>query len=220
MSWSSSIMDPCIGIGRRPCSAVVRIRKLKCVQMQIVERLGLVADRRTQEPAPERAQMLPSRVQVLVAMIGYASHVAQSKLCYHARNSRRHREEGSGKTGVQSGAVAGYEKGIPCQLDSGLAPKQARRAGRSAVPRRIALRAAPPLNVPELEVHEQKRTLTCPLARGSIQAQPQITVHPHHLRQRMPIALSGNVSHLLNKQLVEFMNELEARVDGLMRNRH
>jgi hypothetical protein len=157
---------------------------------------------------------------VLMAMIGYASHVAQSKLRYYARNVRRHREEGSGKSRVQSGAVAGYEKGIPRQLDSGLAPKQTNRAGRSAMPRGIPLRAAPPLNVLELEVDEQKRTLTCPLARGAIQAQPQITVHPHHLRQRVPVVLSGDVRHLLKKQLVELVNELEAGVNGLMRNRH
>lgn len=213
-------MDPCIGIGGRPCSVAVGIRKLKCVQMQIVERLAVVAHGRTQEPTPERAQMLPSRAQVLVAMIRYVSHMAQSKLRYHAGNSRRHSEKRCGKTRVQSGAVAGYEQGIPRQLDSRLAPKQAPRARRSAMPRRIALRATPPLNVPELEVHEQKRTPTCPLAREAIQPQPQITVHPHHLRQRVPIVVSGDVRHLLDKQLVELVNELEAGVDGLMRNRH
>lgn len=213
-------MDPSIGIGRRPRSAAVGIRKLKCVQMQIVERLAVVAARRTQEPAPERAQMLPSRAQVLMAMIGYAPHVAQSKLRYHAGNTLRHREQGSGEPGVLSGAVAGNEKGIPRQLDGRFAPKQARRAGRTAVPRRIALRAVPPCNVPELEVHEQKRTLTCPLACGAVQTHPKVLVHPHHLGQRMPIVFSGDVRHMLNKQLVELMNELKAGIDGLMRDRH
>lgn len=213
-------MDPCTGIGGRPCSAAVGIRNLKCVQMQIVERLAVVAARCTQKSAPERAQMLPPRAQVLMTMIGNASHVAQSKLRYHAGDSRRHRKKRSGKTGVESRAVAGYEKSIPRQLDSGLASKQAPRAGRPAMPRGIALRAAPPLDIPELEVHEQKRALACPLACGAVQAHPQIPVHPHHFRQRMSIIFSGDVHHLPNKQLVELMNELETGVDGLMRNRH
>lgn len=213
-------MDPCIGIGRRPWSRVVCIRKLKCVQMQIVERLVVVAAGSTQEPTPERAQMLPSRAQVLMAVIRYAPHVAQSKLRDHACNSLRHRKQCGGEPGVLPGAVAGNEKGVPSQFDSRLAPKQAHRAGRPAVPRRIALRAAPPCDVPEMEVREQKRTLTRPLARRAIQTRPKILVHPHYLGQRMPIVFSGDLRHLLDKQLVELMNELEAGVDGLMRDRH
>jgi hypothetical protein len=212
-------MDLCIGVGSGPCKAAVGIRKLECVQMQVVERLAVVAAHRTQEAAPERAQVLPSRAQVLMAVIGYVPHVAQAKLRNDAGDPLRHREQGSGEPGVLSGRVAGNEERIPRQLDRRPAREQAHRAGRPAVPRRVALRALPPSRVPELEVHEQKRTLTCPLACGAVQTHPKIPVHPHYLGQRMPIVFPGSIRHLLYKQFIELVNELKAEVDGLVRDR-
>jgi hypothetical protein len=213
-------MDLCIGVGSGFCEAAVGIRKLECMQMQVVERLAVIADRRSQEPAPERAQVLPSRAQVLVALIGYAPHVAQAELRNDAGDPLRHREQRTGEPGVLSGSVAGNEERIPRQFNSRPAPKQAHRAGRPAVPRGVAVRALPPGRVPELEVPEQKRTLTCPPACGAVQTRPEILVHPHYLGQRMPVAFSRSIRHLFYKQFIELVNELKAGVDGPVRDRH
>lgn len=213
-------MDPCKGVGSGSCKPAVGIRKLECVQMQVVERLAIIVARRTEKPAPERAQVLPPWAQLLMVVVGDLPHVSQAKLRNDAGDSLRHRKQGSGEPGVLPRGVAGNEERIPHQLDGRPAREQAHRAGRPAVPRRVVLRPLPPGRVLEVDVHEQKWTLTCPLACGAFQTHPKIPVHAHHLWQRAPIVFSGSIRHLLYKQFVELVNELKAGAAGPMRDRH
>lgn len=206
--------DSCTGVGTRRCGRAVGIRKLECLQMQVVQRLPVVAARRAQEPTPERAQVLPSRAQVLMAVIRDVPQLAQPELRNDVGNLVGHGEESSGKSGVLPGRAAGDDERVSREVHGRLAQKQAHRARRPAVPRRFILRPLPPGRVPELDVREQKRALTHPPAGRAIQTQPQISMHPHHLGHGARAVLACDLRHLLYEHFVELVNELEAGAAG------
>lgn len=220
MSRYSSITDPRNGGGNGRCKTAVGIRKPECMQMQLVQRLAIVAARRAQEPAPERAQVLPSWAQVLMVVIGHVSQLAQPELCNDAGDLFGHGEERSSKSGVLLGGVPGNDERIPHQVDGRLAREEAYRAGWAAMPRRVVLSALPPGGIAELDVREQKRTLTRPLTCWAIETDPKIPVHPHHLGHGVVAVLACSLCQLFDEQLVELMNELEAGASGPRRDRH
>lgn len=212
--------DSCTRVGTRRCGPAVSIRKLECLQMQVVQRLHVVAACRAQESTPERAQVLPSRAQMLMAVIRDVPQLAQPELRNDVSNLVRHGEESSGKSGVLPGRAAGDDESISRELDGGLTQKQAHRARRPAVPRRFILRPLPPGRVPKLDVRKQKRALTRPTAGRAIQTQPKISMHPHHLGHSALAVRACDLRHLLYEHFVELVNELEAGATGPRRDGH
>lgn len=188
--------------------------------MEVVQRLPIVAARRIQEAAPERAQVLPSRAQVLMVVIRDVPQLAQPELRNDVGDLLGHGKEGCGKSSVLPSRVPGEVERIPRELDGRLAQKQTNRARRSAVPSQVMLRPLPPGRVPELDVRKQEWALTCQPARRAIQTHPKIPVHPHHLGHGALTALARNLRHLLYEQFVELVNELEARTTAPGRDGH
>lgn len=209
MSRYSSITAPWIGVGSGICKAALGIRKLVCVQMQVLQCLAVIATRGTQKPSPERAQVIPSRAQVLMMVIRNEPQLTQAELRNDTRDLVRHRKQRGGKARVLPGGVPSHHEGIPHQLNRALARKQAHRASGSALPRGVALRSLPPRLVPEVDVREQKRTSTRLPAATRTQSYPKIPVDPHRGRQGARLAFSDHFRRLINEPLVEFVYELE-----------
>lgn len=207
-----------VGIGRY--EPAVGIRKLECLQVQVVQGLPIVAARCTQEAAPERTQVLPSRAQVLMALVRDLPQLAQPELCNDVSDLVRHGEEGCGKTGVLPGRVPGDDESISREVDSRLAQEQPRRARRPAVPPGIMLRPFPPGRVPELDVRKQKWAPTRPSARRAIQTHPKVPVHPQYLGRGAVGLFARNLRHLLHEEFIEVVNELEARATCPWRDGH
>jgi hypothetical protein len=220
MSRNSSIMDYRSGVWTGRCEPAVGIRKLECLQMQVVERFAVVATCRTQEPTPERAQVLPSRAQVLMVVIREVPQLAQPEFRNYVGDLVRHGEESRGKSGVLPSRIPCDNERIPREVDGRLAQKQAFRARRPAVPRRVILRPLPPGRVPELDIRKQKWALTCSPACRATQTPPEIPMHPHHLGHGAFAVLACDLHHLLYEQFVELVNELEARAAGPRRDGH
>ena len=220
VSRYSFITAPWTGVRAGRCKPTVGIRKLECMQMQVVQRLAIVAASRAQEPTPERTQMLPPRAQMLMAVIGHVPQLAQPQLCNDAGNLVGHCKERSSESGVLPGGAPRNDKRIPHQLDGRLAQEQAHRARCTAVPRRLVLRMLPPGGVAELNVREQERAMTRQLACGAIETHPKIPVHPHHLGHGAAVVLACGLRQLLDEQLVEFMNEFEEGATSPRRDRH
>ena len=209
MGRHSFIRDPWIGIGSGNCKPAVGIRKLVCVQMQIVQRLGIVAARGAQKSSPERAQVLPSQTQVLVMVIRNEPQVTQAELRNGTGAPVGHRKQARGEASVLPGRVPGDNERVAHQLNRPPAREVAHRDSWTALPRGVALHAMPPCLVPELDVGEQKWTSTRPMACRRIQSDPKVPVDPHHIRQRARVAFPGHFRRLLNEAFVEFIDELE-----------
>lgn len=220
MTRYSLIVSHRNGTRSRSCKPAVGIGKLERVQLQVVQRLAVITTRSAQEPPPERAQVLPSRPQVLMTLLGDPSQMMQAELRHDAGNLIGHREHGSGEPRVLSRSRPGDEERIPHQLDGGLARKQAYRGELPAVPRSIVLRTLPPSRISELNVRKQKRTFARPAACRAIEAHPKVAVHPHHLRQHALAVFPRGLRRLRNEPLIEFVNELEARAAIPGRDRH
>ncbi len=209
MSRHSSITQTWIGVESGNRKPAVGIRKLVRVHLQVVQCLDVIADRGTQKPPPQRAQMIPSRAQLLMVVIRNEPQVAQAELRNDWGNLLRHCKEGRGEASVLPGGAPGDDKCISHQLNCHLTREQASRTRRSTLPRVIALRSLPPCLVSEMNIGEEKRTSARPPACGRIQSYPQITVYPHHLRQRARVAFSDHLRRLHDEPLVEFVNKLE-----------
>lgn len=210
MSRHSSITGPWISIGSGDCKPAVSIRKLECVQMQVAQRLAIIAVRSTQKPSPERAQMVPPRAQVLMVVIRNDPQVAQAELRNDTGNPVGHRKQGCREADILSGCAPRDGERIPHQFSFQPAREQSHRGSSwPALPRSIALRSLPPCLVSEVDVYEQKRTSTCAPACGRIQGEPKIPVHPHDLGQRARLAFADQFRRLGNESLIEFVNELE-----------
>ncbi len=211
MSRHSSIRRTWTQFRSRNSKPAVGVRKLVRVQMQVVERLDVVAARGAQKPSPERAQVIPSRTQMLMVVIRNEPQVAQPELRNDARNPVGHRKQGRGEADVLAGRVPGDDECISHQLNCPFTREQAHRGWWTTLPRRIALRSLPPCLALEVDIGEEKRTPTRPPTCGSIQRHPKIAMYPHHLRQRARLALSDHLRRLHDKSLVEFVYELETR---------
>jgi hypothetical protein len=209
MSRNSSITDPWIGIGSGNCKPAVGIGKLECMQMQVVQCLDVIATRGTQKPSPERAQVIPSRAQVLMVVIRNEPQVTQAELRNDTRDLIRHGKQCRGETRVLPGSAPSDDERISHQLDRPPARKQMHRPIWPALPRGVALRSLPPRLVPEVNVGEQKRTSARLPACRRIQGYPKVPVDPHRIRQGTGIALPDHFRRLRNEPLVEFVNELE-----------
>lgn len=209
MSRHSSITQTWIGIESGNRKPALGIRKLVRVQLQIVQCLDIIAARGTQKPSPERAQMIPPRAQMLMVMVRNEPQVAQAELCNDSGNLLRHCKQSGGEAGVLPGGAPGDDECISHQLNCHLTREQASRARWPTLPRVVALRSLPPCLVSEMNIGEEKRTSARPPACGRIQSHPQITVYPHHLRQRARVAFSDHLRRLQDEPLVEFVNKLE-----------
>ena len=213
-------MDSRSGVGIGRCECAVGIRKLECLQVQVIQRLPIVAARCAQEAAPERAQVLPSGAQVLMVTVSDLPQLAQPELCNDMGDLVRHGEESGRKTDVLPGRVPCDDERIPREVDGRLAREQSRRARRAAVPPGIMLRPLPPGLVPELDVRKQKWTLTRPSARRAIQTHPKVPVHPQYLGRGAVGLFARNLRHLLHEEFIEVVNELEARATCPWRDGH
>lgn len=212
--------DSFTGVGTRRFRPAVGIRKLECLQMQVVHRFPIVAARRVQEAAPERAEVFPSWAQVLMVTIGNVPQLAHPELCDHVGDLVRHGKESSGKSGVLPGRTPGDDERIPCEVDGRLAQKQARRARRSSMPSGVISCPLPPSRVPELDVRKQKWALTRPQACRAIQTRPKIPMHSHHLGHGALAVLACDLRYLFYEMLIELVNELEAGAARPRRDRH
>ena len=210
MSRHSSITSSAwIAVGNGSRKAAIGIRKLVRVQLQVVQCLDVIAACSAQKPPPERAQMIPSRAQLLMVVKRNESQMAQAELRNDSGHLLGHCKQGRGEARVLPGGVPGDDERISHQLNRELAGEQARRCCRPTLPRSVALRSLPPCLVSEVDVSEEKRTLARPLACGCIQSDPKVAMYPHHLRQCARVALSDNFRRLHDEPLVEFVDELE-----------
>lgn len=214
MGRHSSITHTWIGVESGNRKPAVGIRKLVRVQMQVVQCLDVIPARGTQKPSPERAQMIPSRAQMLMVLIRNEPQVAQAELRNNSGNLLRHCKQGGGEAGVLPGGAPGDDEGISHQLNCHLPREKAPKARWSTLPRVVALRSLPPCLVSEVNIGEEKRTSARPPACGRIQSHPQVAVYPHHLRQRARVAFSDHLRRLHDELLVEFVNELETGAAG------
>ena len=191
MSRHSSITQTWTGAGSGNCKPAVGIRKLVCVQMQIVQRLDVIAASSTQKPSPERAQMIPSRTQMLMMVIRDESQVPQAELRNDLSNLPGHCKQGRSKAGVLPGGAPGDDERISRQLNCPLTREQTHRTCWSALPRGVALRSLPPFLVSEMDISEQKGTSTRPPTCRCIQSYPKVAMYPHHRSSRCAGAGGG-----------------------------